>query len=66
LCLGVGIFDFSIATVTEESSSRKRKKRIGREREKKFRDPQDVLIEADRLRKELKKQRTPRRGTPRK
>ena len=34
------------------------------EREKKLRDLQDVLIEADRLRQQLKKRRAQRRGTP--
>jgi hypothetical protein len=34
--------------------------RLRHEQEKKLRDPQDVLIEADRLRQQLKK----RRGTP--
>ena len=34
------------------------------EREKKLRDPQDVLIEADRLRRQLKKRRAQRGGTP--
>jgi chromatin segregation and condensation protein Rec8/ScpA/Scc1 (kleisin family) len=34
------------------------------EREKKLRDPQDVLIEADRLRQPLKKRREQRRETP--
>ena len=33
------------------------------EREQKLRDPQDVLIEADRLRQQLKKHRAQRRGT---
>jgi hypothetical protein len=37
--------------------------RLLHEREKKLRDPQDVLIEADRLRKQLKKRRAQRRGT---
>jgi len=34
------------------------------EREKKLRDPQDVLIEADRLRQQLKKRRAEQRGIP--
>jgi hypothetical protein len=34
------------------------------EREKKLRGPQDVLIEADRLRQQLKKRRAELRGTP--
>jgi hypothetical protein len=38
--------------------------RLRHEREKKLRDPQDVLIEANRLRQQLKKRRAPRRGTP--
>jgi hypothetical protein len=38
--------------------------RLRLEREKKLRDPQDVLIEADRLRQQLKKRRAQRRGTP--
>jgi hypothetical protein len=38
--------------------------RLRHEREKKLRDPQDVLIEADRLRQQLKKRRAQRRGTP--
>jgi hypothetical protein len=37
--------------------------RLCHDREKKFRDPQDVLIEVDRLRQQLKKRRTQRRGT---
>jgi hypothetical protein len=37
--------------------------RLRREREKKLRDPQDVLIEADRLRQQLKKRRAQRGGT---
>src|SRR5260370_20306706 len=38
--------------------------RLRHEREKKLRDPQDVLIETDRLRQQLKKRRAQRRGTP--
>ena len=38
--------------------------RLRHEREKKLRDSQDVLIEADRLRQQLKKRRAQRRGTP--
>ena len=38
--------------------------RLRHEREKKLRDPQDVLIEADRQRQQLKKRRARRRGTP--
>ena len=38
--------------------------RLRHEREKKLRDPQDALIEADRLRKQLKNQRAQRRETP--
>jgi hypothetical protein len=38
--------------------------RLRHQREKKFRDPQDVLIEADRLRRQPKKRRAQRRGTP--
>ena len=38
--------------------------RLRLELEKKLRDPQDVLIEADRLRQQLKKRRPQRRGTP--
>jgi hypothetical protein len=38
--------------------------RLHHEREKKLRDPQDVLIEANRLRQHLKKRRAQRRGTP--
>ena len=34
------------------------------QREKKYRDPQDVLLEADRLRQQMKKRRARRRGTP--
>jgi hypothetical protein len=37
--------------------------RLRHEREKKLRDPQDVLIEADGLRPLLKKRRAQRRGT---
>jgi hypothetical protein len=37
--------------------------RLRHEREKKLRDPQDVLIEADRLRQRVKKRRAQRRGT---
>jgi hypothetical protein len=35
--------------------------RLRHEREKKLRDPEDVLIEADRLRQQLKKRRAQRR-----
>jgi hypothetical protein len=38
--------------------------RFRHEREKKLRDPQDVLIEADRLRQRLKKRQAKQRGTP--
>ena len=38
--------------------------RLRHEREKKLRDPQDVLIEADRLRQQLKKRRAQGRRTP--
>jgi hypothetical protein len=38
--------------------------RLRHGREKKLRDPQDVLIEADRLRQQLKKHPAQRRGTP--
>jgi hypothetical protein len=38
--------------------------RLRHEREKKLRDPQDVLIEADGLRQQLKRRRAQRRGTP--
>jgi hypothetical protein len=38
--------------------------RLQHEREKRLRDPQDVLIGADRLRQQLKKRRAQRRGTP--
>jgi hypothetical protein len=38
--------------------------RLRLEREKKLRDPQDVLIDGDRLRQQLKKRRAQRRGTP--
>ena len=38
--------------------------RLRHDREKKLRDPQDALIEADRLRQHLKKRRPQRRGTP--
>jgi hypothetical protein len=37
--------------------------RLRHEREKELRDPLDVLIEADRLRQQLKKRGTKRRGT---
>jgi hypothetical protein len=37
--------------------------RLRQEREKKLRDPQDVLIEADRLRQQMTKRRAQRRGT---
>jgi hypothetical protein len=37
--------------------------RLRREREKNLRDPQDALIEADRLRQQLKKRRAQRRMT---
>jgi hypothetical protein len=37
--------------------------RLRRERDKKLRDPQDVLIEADCLRRGMKKRRSQRRGT---
>jgi len=40
--------------------------RLRHEREKKLRDPQDVLIDADRLRQRMKKRRAQRRRTPRK
>ena len=36
--------------------------RLRQQREKKYRDPQDVLIEADRLRQRMKKPPTQRRG----
>ena len=36
--------------------------RLRQQREKKYRDPQDVLIEADRLRERPKKRRAPQRG----
>ena len=36
--------------------------RLRQQREKKYRDPQDVLIEAERLRERLKKRRAPHRG----
>jgi hypothetical protein len=38
--------------------------RLRHEREKKLRDPQDVLIEADRLWQQLKKRQAKGRGTP--
>ena len=38
--------------------------RLRHEQEKRLRDPQDVVIEADRLRQQLKKRRAQRRGTP--
>jgi hypothetical protein len=38
--------------------------RLRHEREKKLRDPQDVLIDADRLRQQLKKRRAQGRGIP--
>jgi hypothetical protein len=38
--------------------------RLRLEREKKLRDQHEVLIEADRLRQQLKKRRAQRRGTP--
>jgi hypothetical protein len=38
--------------------------RLRLEREKKLRDPQDVLIQADRPRRQLKNRRAQRRGTP--
>jgi hypothetical protein len=38
--------------------------RLRIEREKKLRDPQQVLIEAERLRQQLKKRRATRRVTP--
>jgi hypothetical protein len=38
--------------------------RLRHQREKKYRDPQDVLIEADRLRQRMKKRPTQRRGSP--
>jgi len=38
--------------------------RLHQRREKKYRDPQDVLIEADLLRQRMKKRPAQRRGTP--
>jgi hypothetical protein len=38
--------------------------RLRHEQEKKLRDPQDALIEAGRLRQQLKKRRAQRSGTP--
>jgi hypothetical protein len=39
-------------------------RRLRHKREKELRDPKDVLIEADRLRQQLKKRPARRRGTP--
>jgi hypothetical protein len=50
--------------LVERLAEREARDWILHELEKKLRDPQDVLIEADRLRQRLKKRRAQRRGTP--
>jgi hypothetical protein len=56
-------FEFVERLVEREERDRTYFGRLRLEREKKRRDPQDVLIEADRMRQRLKKRRTQRRVT---